>query len=133
MAKLSRSTMIRFLILGVLALAANCWAQDRAPILEKVAKAYGLDSFDQVEAIRYTWNADIPGLFKASHQWEWEPKTNKVTFEGTDKDGKAVKVTYTRFDASQPDAVKTKSSLLSSTITIGCCSLFTPTGTKELP
>jgi hypothetical protein len=106
MAKSGRSTMIYFLILGVLALTANSWAQDRAPILEKVAKMYGLDSFEQIEAIRYTWNADITGLFKASHQWEWEPKTNKVTFEGTDKDGKPVKVTYTRFDSSQSDAVK---------------------------
>jgi hypothetical protein len=106
MAKLSRSTMICFLVLGVLAIAASAWAQDRAPILDKVAKAYGLDSFEQVEAIRYTWNVDIPGLIKASHQWEWEPKTNKVMFESTDKDGKPVKVSYTRFDANQPDAVK---------------------------
>ncbi len=50
----------------------------------------------QVEAIRYTWNGEITGLFKASRTWEWEPKTGKVTFEGKDKDGKPVKVTYMR-------------------------------------
>ena len=91
-------SMIRLLAFEVLALAANSWAQERPPILEKIAKNYGLDSWNQIEAIRYTWNGEIPGLFKLSHAWEWEPKTGKVSFEGTGKDGKSVKVTY---DSSQ--------------------------------
>ena len=99
--------MIGLLLCGVLVLAPNSWAQQRAPILEQMAKTYGIDSWDQVEAIRYTWNGEITGLFKAAHKWEWEPKTNKVTFEGTDKDGKPVKVSYVRTDPStQSDAVK---------------------------
>ena len=103
----SRLTMIGFLLCGVLAFAPNSWAQQRAPILDQIAKTYGIDSWDQVEAIRYTWNADITGLFKAAHKWEWEPKTNKVSFEGTDKDGKPVKVSYVRTDLStQSDDVK---------------------------
>jgi hypothetical protein len=94
-------------ILSVVAVAPSLWAQERAPILEKIAKTCGIDSWDKVEAIRYTWNGEITGLFKASHKWEWEPKTSKVTFEGTDKDGKPVKVTYTRSElSSQPDNVK---------------------------
>ena len=81
--------------------------RQRAPILDQVAKTYGIDSWDQVEAIRYTWNGEITGLFKAAHKWEWEPKTNKVTFEGVDKDGKPVKVSYVRTDLStQSDNVK---------------------------
>jgi hypothetical protein len=92
----SRATMIRFLTFGVLVLSATSWAQQRAPILDQIAKTYGLDSFGQIEAIRYTWNGEITGLFKASRQWEWEPKTGKVSFEGKDKDGKPVKVTYLR-------------------------------------
>src|SRR6266404_2742149 len=107
MAKLGRSTMIRFLVLGVLFLAATSWAQQRPPVVEQIAKAYGLDSFGQIEAIRYTWSGEITGLFKVSHVWEWEPKTGKVSFEGTDKDGKPVKVTYLRSQLnSQPDSVK---------------------------
>src|ERR1700687_1066909 len=98
MTKLPLSTMILCLFVGFLVLASNAWAQQRAPILDQVAKTYGIDSWDQVEAIRYTWNIDIPGLFKASHKWEWEPKTGKITYESTDKDGKPVKVTY---DSSQ--------------------------------
>ncbi len=103
-----RLTVIGLLFCGVLVLAPNSWAQQRAPILDQVAKTFGVDSWDQVEAIRYTWNGEITGLFKAAHKWEWEPKTGKVSYEGTDKDGKPVKVTYMRSElSSQPDNVKT--------------------------
>lgn len=106
MTKLGHSITIRCLV-GVLVLAGNSWAQQRAPILEKIAKTYGLDSWDKIEAIRYTWNGEIPGLFKLSRTWEWEPKTTQVTYEGKDKDGKPVKVTYKRSElSSQPDMVK---------------------------
>src|SRR6266513_2015410 len=103
----NRTTTIRVLAFAVLLVAANCWAQQRDPIIEKIAKAYGLDSYEKIEAIRYTWSVDIPGLFKASHKWEWEPKTGKITYEGKDKDGKPVKVTYDSSQLnSQPDQVK---------------------------
>jgi len=94
------------LVFGVLVLAATSWAQQHNPILEKLAKTYGLDSWDQVEAVRYTFNLDIPGV-KLSRSWTWEPKTNQVTYEGKDKEGKPVKVTYKRTELnSQPDSVK---------------------------
>jgi len=104
-----RLTVMVFLICGVLvlALAPNSWAQERAPILEQIAKTYGIDSWDKVEAIRYTWNGEIVGLFKASRAWEWEPKTGKISYEGKDKDGKLVKVTYDSSQlSSQSDQVK---------------------------
>jgi hypothetical protein len=103
---LACSTTIRCLLLGVLVLAPSSWAQKRPPILERVAKTYGLDSYGQIEAIRYTWSAQFPGV-NISHSWVWEPKTNKVSYEGKGKDGKPVKVTYLRSEvSSQPDAVK---------------------------
>jgi hypothetical protein len=90
----------------VLALAAASGAQTHSEIAERIAKAYGLDSYGQIEAIRYTWNAQFPGV-NVSHSWVWEPKTNKVTYEGKDKDGKPVKATYLRTElSSQSDAVK---------------------------
>jgi hypothetical protein len=107
MKNFSRAMTIGLLLFGMLGFAATSWAQNRPPILEKVAKAYGLDGFDQIEAIRYTWNGEITGLFKHSRKWEWEPKTGKVTSEDTDKEGKPVKVTYLRSElGSQPDSVK---------------------------
>jgi hypothetical protein len=107
MRNICRLTVVGLLLSGMLVFAANSWAQQRDPIIENIAKAYGLDSYDNIEAIRYTWNVDIPGLFKATHKWEWEPKTGKITFEGTGKDGKPVKVTYDSSQLnSQPDQVK---------------------------
>jgi hypothetical protein len=90
-----RLTPIRFLVFGVLVLAATSWAQTRPPIAEQIAKTYGLDSFGQIEAIRYTFNAQFPGV-NVSRSWVWQPKTDQVSYEGKSKDGKPVKVTYVR-------------------------------------
>ena len=107
MAKLARSATIFFFLIAMLGLlASNAWSQTRPPILEKMAKAYGLDSWDKIEAIRYTWNLQL-GKLNLSRSWEWEPKTTKVSYEGKDKDGKPVKATYLRSElSSQPDSVK---------------------------
>ena len=107
MTSLPCGTAMRILpIFGLSILAATSLAQTRPPILEKVAKTYGLDSWSQIEAIRYTWNIEF-GKFNASRSWEWEPKSTQVTYEGKDKDGKPVKVTYKRSElGSQPDSVK---------------------------
>jgi hypothetical protein len=107
MRNVRRFTMMGLLLCGVLVLAPTSWAQQRAPILEQIAKTYGTDSWDKVEAIRYTWNGEITGLFKAAHKWEWEPKTGKISYEGTGKDGKPVKVSYVSSQlSSQSDQVK---------------------------
>ena len=93
-------------IFAVLILAATASAQQRPPIIEKIAKTYGLDSFGQIEAIRYTFNVDSAGL-NLARSWTWEPKTDQVTYEGKDKSGKPVKVTYLRSQlGSQPAEVK---------------------------
>ncbi len=105
--KLSSPTAIGCLLFVLLVMAPNSWAQSRPPVLEQIAKTYGVDSFGQIEAIRYTWNGEITGLFKAAHVWEWEPKTGKISYEGTDKDGKPVKATYIQSQLnSAPDDVK---------------------------
>jgi len=90
----------------LLILPATSWAQQRPPIAEQMAKTYGLDSFGQVEGIRYTFNAELPGV-KLSRAWEWNPKTDTVSYEGKDKEGKPVKVAYQRSQlGSQSDAIK---------------------------
>jgi hypothetical protein len=97
MTNASRVTMIRLLAFVVLVLATTSWAQTRPPIVEQLAKTYGLDSYGQIEAVRYTFNVDLPALkVKLSRTWTWEPKTGQVTYETKDKDGKPVKVTYNR-------------------------------------
>ena len=125
MTKFDRSKTIRFLVFLVLVTGAASCSQKSpstsepipkpsasnpektsASVREQIAKTYGLDEFAKVEAIRYTWNAQFPGV-NISHSWVWEPKTGKVSYEGKDKDGKAVKATYVRSQLNnQPDTVK---------------------------
>ncbi len=108
MTSLNQLDVIRRIAFSMLLiLPATLGAQERAPILKQVAKTYGVDSWDQIQAIRYAWNAEIPGVFKLARAWEWEPKTGKITYEGKDKDGKPVKVTYDSSQlSSQSDQVK---------------------------
>jgi hypothetical protein len=102
----ARSSPARTVSYGVasgmllLLLPATSWAQQRPPIAEQMAKTYGLDSFGQIEGIRYTFNAEFPGV-ELSRTWE-NPKTDTVSHEGKDKEGKPVKVTYQRSAVRQP-------------------------------
>ena len=103
----ARLSLLRLLAFGMLlTFPAISEAQQSPPIVEQVAKTYGLDSFGQIEAIRYTWNVEFPAG-KVSRTWEWSPKTNTVSYEGKDKEGKAVKASYQRSQLqSQSDAIK---------------------------
>jgi hypothetical protein len=86
-------------------LPAPSRAQQSSPTID-IAKAYGLDSFDKIEAIRYTFNAELPNV-KISRGWEWSPKTDTVAYTGKDKEGKEVKASYKRSELSTAtDAVK---------------------------
>jgi hypothetical protein len=90
----------------LLVLAAASCSQKHSSVAEPIAKTYGLDSFDQIEGLRYTFNLDSP-FGKFSRAWEWNPKTNTVTFDGKDKEGKPIKVSYQRSQlSSQSDAIK---------------------------
>jgi hypothetical protein len=105
---LGRLKMIRLLAftVPVLILAASGQAQERPPIFQQMLKTYGVDAFGQIEKMRYTFNIDAPGL-NLSRSWEWEPKTDQITYEAKGKDGAPVKVTYQRSQlSSQSDTVK---------------------------
>ena len=108
MTKLARSGKFLLLWLGALLMAAASQAQTRPPNVEQLAKTYGLDDWGKIDAVRYTFNLDLPGLkLKLARTWTWEPKTGNVTYESTDKDGKPVKVSYNRNQlSSAPDNVK---------------------------
>ena len=105
--EMSRLNMIRLLAFSILLIfPAASGAQQNPQIAEQIAKTYGLDSFGQIQAIRYTWSLESPGG-KVSRTWEWSPKTDAVSYEGSDKEGKPVKVSYQRSQlGSQGDAAK---------------------------
>lgn len=87
-------------------LAASSWAQERPPAAIQLSKTYGLDSYSQIEKIRFTFNFEFSGG-KLGRSWEFEPKTDQISYEGHDKDGKPVKLTYNRSRlAGESDTVK---------------------------
>jgi hypothetical protein len=105
--EMSRLDVIRLFALSMLLiLPGTSMAQQRPQIAEQIAKTYGLDSFGQIEAIRYTWDLELPGA-KLHRTWEWSPKTDTVSYEGKDKQGNPIRITYQRSQlGSQNDAVK---------------------------
>lgn len=95
------TTLTRFTIVslcaGMLGFAGTSRAQTRPPVIEQLAKTYGLDSYGQIDAVRYTFNLDLPALkLTLSRTWTWEPKTGQLMYETKDKDGKPVRVSYNR-------------------------------------
>src|SRR5215469_12445945 len=92
--------LLAFSTLAIVPLSSG--AQQLPPLAEEMAKTYGLDSFGEVEAIRYTWKKG-----NVSRRWVWQPKADTVTYEGKDKEGKSIKVSYRRSEIeSESDAVK---------------------------
>jgi len=106
MTKSSRLTMNGLLLLATVVTAVTSCSQKHSSVAEQIAKTYGLDSFDQIDAIRYTFNAEFPGV-NLSRSWVWQPKTGQVSYEGKDKEGKPVTATYVRSELDkQPENVK---------------------------
>jgi len=106
MTKASCVHLIRILVIGLVCPAAVVSAQQRPPIADQIAKAHGLDAWGQVEAIRYTFNIDWPALkLKVSRSWVWEPKKDRISYDGPDKAGNPVKVTYSRSELASQSAV----------------------------
>jgi hypothetical protein len=106
MTKPSRVPIVGALLIGVLVSPGSLPEQQRPAIADQIAKTYGLDSFAQIDAIRYTFNIDLAALkLKISRSWVWEPKTDQISYEGKDKNGKPVKVTYSRAQLATQSAV----------------------------
>ena len=75
-----RFAVVGVLLIGVLCPLTRLSAQQRPAIADQIAKTYGLDSFGQIDAIRYTFNIDLSALkLKISRSWVWEPKTNQIS------------------------------------------------------
>ena len=104
MTKARLVSLIGLVSIGVLVPPAVVSAQQRPPIADQIAQTYGIGSFDQVDAIRYTFTLDGGPKFKLHRSWIWEPKKDQITFEGKNKEGKDVKVTYVRSQLASQDA-----------------------------
>ena len=102
------SSIKHLLILLMLSIAAACSTVDNkageADIRQKVAEAYGIQSFGQIEQMRYTFNVQA-GDKHVSRSWIWQPKTDEVIFTAGSE---AQPVTYNRkkISAATPDNLR---------------------------
>jgi hypothetical protein len=93
------------LVLGIAAACSGVGRQtDEADIRQKVAEAYGVQDFGQIEQIKYTFNVQLSDK-NVIRSWIWQPKTDEVTFAAG---GNAQPVTYSRkqISAAAPDNLK---------------------------
>lgn len=74
--------MKRLLLILLLVFTQNLYAENvqENSIPQKIAETYGLSSFDNVEQMTFTFNAQ-KGDKSISNSWIWYPKTNKVSFK----------------------------------------------------
>jgi len=62
-------------------------------VAQHIAQAYGLDNWDQIQRLDFTFKVELPNKAQAvSRQWSWWPKQSKVTLH---REGKK-SVTYNR-------------------------------------
>jgi hypothetical protein len=97
--------LVAALVLVVTTACAGVDKQDReADVRQKVAQAYGIQSFGQIELIQYTFNVQL-GDRNVSRSWLWQPKKDEVTFEA---ESSAQPITYSRKKilAGAPDNLK---------------------------
>ena len=94
-----RKPVLKFaLVVSLIAGLAACAgtgkeSRDAAP-RQRIAGSYGFQYFNRIEKIQYTFN-ERKGDKHARRFWIWEPKLDKVTFDGMDyKDP----ITYYRKD-----------------------------------
>lgn len=71
---------------------------DTSEIEYKIAAAHGLENFDEVEEIKFTFNVKVNDTVRTSRAWSWKPKSNEIRL--TDGD---ISQTYTKTDSIAED------------------------------
>lgn len=77
----------------LLQLSCNSSRDDSTSGVINIARAHGLDNFDKVKSIEFTFNVQRDTTHTSRH-WKWIPETNMVTFTDNDKSA----TTFKRYD-----------------------------------
>ncbi len=65
---------------------------------EKIAMANGLEEFDSISKLKFTFNVKVNDSLRSSRRWVWDTKTNKISL--TEKDSV---MSYTKKDSIAED------------------------------
>ena len=76
-------SMVVSLIAGLAACAGGDKESRAMAVRQRIGQSYGVQYFDQIEQIQYTFNVR-KGDKHARRFWTWEPKRDRVTFDGMD-------------------------------------------------
>ena len=97
--------MVVLLIAGLAACAGGDKESRAMAVRQHIGQSYGVQYFDQIEQVQYTFNVK-KGDKHTRRFWIWEPKRDRVTFDGMDyKDP----ITYYRSDLQTNPSNKLKS------------------------
>lgn len=58
--------------------------QKEPTIVQKIAQANGLDNFEKIEELSFTFNVKVNDSLRTSREWTWDPKTNMVSLTTKD-------------------------------------------------
>ncbi|PKD18229.1 hypothetical protein APR41_03505 [Salegentibacter salinarum] len=62
-------------------------------IAQQIAEAHGLNNFDEVEEIQFTFNVRVEDSLRTSREWTWKPQTDEIRLTEGD-----ISRNYTRTD-----------------------------------
>ena len=96
-----------FLVFLLAVSVTTCASPQKEPgvtVRQRIAESYGLQNFDQVEKIQYTFNVKL-GEKQIRRFWIWEPAVDRVTFKGMDFQEA---ITYDRSDMTRTESNKLK-------------------------
>ena len=97
--------MVVSLFAGLTACAGGDKESRAIAVRQRIGQSYGVQYFDQIEQVQYTFNVR-KGNLHTRRFWIWEPKLDRVTFDGLDyKDP----ITYYRKDLQTNPSTKLKS------------------------
>jgi len=76
-------------------------AGENTEIQRQIAEAHGLNNFDDVKEIQFTFNVKVEDSLRTSRSWTWKPQTDEIRL--TDGD---ISRTYTRKDKMSEEEKK---------------------------
>ena len=93
-----------FLLTVSITACAGLTKESGMTVRQHIAESYGLQYFDEVEKLQYTFNVQ-KGEDQVRRFWIWEPVLNRVTYKGMDYQD-AVTYDRSQIDAAASDKLK---------------------------